>query len=97
MTQFSVATTWLIEAPFESVWDATYESERWPSWWPYVVQCCSKAQSMVNLMLADAGVFIAGITSPQCATVGRSTFINLGCSVSRQFAITTKATTQLFG
>jgi Polyketide cyclase / dehydrase and lipid transport len=37
MTQFSLTTTWLIEAPLEKVWDAIYESERWPSWWPYVV------------------------------------------------------------
>ena len=38
MTQFSLTTTWLIEAPLESVWDAIYESERWPSWWPHVVR-----------------------------------------------------------
>lgn len=38
MTQFSLTTTWLIEAPLENAWDAIYESERWPSWWPYVVR-----------------------------------------------------------
>jgi uncharacterized protein YndB with AHSA1/START domain len=26
-------TTWLIAAERERVWDAIYESERWPEWW----------------------------------------------------------------
>jgi Polyketide cyclase / dehydrase and lipid transport len=44
MTQFSLTTTWLIEAPLEAVWDAIYESERWPSWWPYVVHVQESAR-----------------------------------------------------
>jgi uncharacterized protein YndB with AHSA1/START domain len=38
MTQFSLTTTWLIEAPLEVVWDAIYQSEHWPTWWPYLVR-----------------------------------------------------------
>lgn len=38
MTQFSLTTTWLIEAPIEAVWEAIYRSEGWPVWWPYVVR-----------------------------------------------------------
>lgn len=38
MAQFFLTTTWLVEAPLEKVWEAIYQSERWPSWWRYVVR-----------------------------------------------------------
>jgi uncharacterized protein YndB with AHSA1/START domain len=31
-------TTWLLEADRERVWDAIYESERWPEWWKGVIE-----------------------------------------------------------
>jgi uncharacterized protein YndB with AHSA1/START domain len=31
--RYSFLTTWLIEAERERVWDAIYDSERWPEWW----------------------------------------------------------------
>ena len=31
-------TTWLFEALLERVWDAIYESERWPEWWHGVLE-----------------------------------------------------------
>jgi uncharacterized protein YndB with AHSA1/START domain len=31
-------TTWLLTAPREQVWDAVYESERWPQWWHGVLE-----------------------------------------------------------
>jgi uncharacterized protein YndB with AHSA1/START domain len=33
MAQYRFLTTWLLEAERERVWDAIYESERWPEWW----------------------------------------------------------------
>lgn len=33
MAQYRFLTTWLLEADRERVWDAIYESERWPEWW----------------------------------------------------------------
>ena len=37
MPQYSFLTTWCLEAPRDQVWDAIYESERWPEWWRGVV------------------------------------------------------------
>ena len=33
MAEYRFLTTWLLEAPRERIWDAIYESERWPEWW----------------------------------------------------------------
>ncbi len=33
MAEYRFLTTWLLEADRERVWDAIYESERWPEWW----------------------------------------------------------------
>ncbi len=33
MAEYRFLTTWLIEAGRERVWDAIYDSERWPEWW----------------------------------------------------------------
>jgi hypothetical protein len=33
MAEYRFLTTWLLEAERERVWDAVYESERWPEWW----------------------------------------------------------------
>lgn len=33
MASYSFMTTWRIEAPVDKVWDAIYNSQRWPSWW----------------------------------------------------------------
>jgi uncharacterized protein YndB with AHSA1/START domain len=35
--EYRFLTTWLLEAERERVWDAIYESERWPEWWRGVV------------------------------------------------------------
>jgi uncharacterized protein YndB with AHSA1/START domain len=37
MAEYSFLTTWCLEAPREPVWDAIWESERWPEWWRGVV------------------------------------------------------------
>ena len=33
MAQYRFLTAWLLEAERERVWDAIYDSERWPEWW----------------------------------------------------------------
>jgi uncharacterized protein YndB with AHSA1/START domain len=33
MAEYRFLTTWLLQADRERVWDAIYESERWPEWW----------------------------------------------------------------
>lgn len=38
MAAYRFCTTWVLEAERERVWDAIYESERWPEWWPGCVQ-----------------------------------------------------------
>jgi hypothetical protein len=36
--EYRFLTTWLLEAPRERVWDAIYDSERWPLWWQGVME-----------------------------------------------------------
>src|SRR5436190_22671780 len=38
MAEYRFLTTWLLEAPCEPIWDAIYESERWPEWWSGVLE-----------------------------------------------------------
>jgi uncharacterized protein YndB with AHSA1/START domain len=38
MAEYRFLTTWLIEADRRRVWDAIYESERWPEWWRGVLE-----------------------------------------------------------
>ncbi len=37
MPDYEFLTTWCLEAPRERVWDAIWDSERWPDWWRGVV------------------------------------------------------------
>jgi uncharacterized protein YndB with AHSA1/START domain len=36
LTRYSFLSTWLLEAPIEPVWDAIYDTDAWPEWWPGV-------------------------------------------------------------
>ncbi len=38
MAEYSFLTTWLLEAERERVWEAIYDSERWPQWWKGVLE-----------------------------------------------------------
>ncbi|MDQ3728738.1 MAG: SRPBCC family protein [Actinomycetota bacterium] len=38
MRAYRFSTTWVLEADRERVWDAVYESERWPEWWRGVIR-----------------------------------------------------------
>jgi hypothetical protein len=33
VAEYRFLTTWLLEADRERVWEAIYDSERWPEWW----------------------------------------------------------------
>jgi uncharacterized protein YndB with AHSA1/START domain len=33
MASYSFLTTWILDAPCDTVWDAIYEIESWPGWW----------------------------------------------------------------
>jgi uncharacterized protein YndB with AHSA1/START domain len=33
VSEYSFLTTWCLAAPRDRVWDAIWESERWPEWW----------------------------------------------------------------
>jgi hypothetical protein len=38
LRRYSFLTAWLLEVERERVYDAVWESERWPEWWPGVVE-----------------------------------------------------------
>ena len=33
---YAFTSHWDVEAPIDAVWDAIYDSNRWPDWWPFV-------------------------------------------------------------
>ena len=37
MAEYHFVSAWQIQAPIERVWEEIYHTERWPSWWKYVV------------------------------------------------------------
>ncbi len=38
MAEYRFLTAWLLEAERERVWEAIYDSERWPHWWRGVLE-----------------------------------------------------------
>jgi uncharacterized protein YndB with AHSA1/START domain len=38
VAEYRFLTTWLLATPRQPVWDAIYESERWPEWWHGVLE-----------------------------------------------------------
>jgi hypothetical protein len=38
LAEYRFLTTWLLEADLEPIWEAIYESERWPEWWRGVLE-----------------------------------------------------------
>lgn len=38
MPSYRFLTTWVLEADRERVWDAIYDSDSWPEWWPAVTR-----------------------------------------------------------
>jgi hypothetical protein len=33
VARYSFLTTWVLDAPLDPVWEAIYETSRWPAWW----------------------------------------------------------------
>ena len=33
MAEYAFLTTWLLDCPRQSVWEAIHDQERWPQWW----------------------------------------------------------------
>jgi uncharacterized protein YndB with AHSA1/START domain len=44
MAEYRFLTTWILDAERERVWDAIYESERWPEWWRGVLRADTLAE-----------------------------------------------------
>lgn len=38
MAEYRFLTTWVLDAERERVWEAIYDSERWPQWWRGVLE-----------------------------------------------------------
>jgi hypothetical protein len=38
VAEYRFLSTWLLEAEREPIWDAIYDSERWPEWWKGVLE-----------------------------------------------------------
>jgi uncharacterized protein YndB with AHSA1/START domain len=38
MAEYRFLTTWLLKGERERIWDAIYDSERWPEWWKGVLE-----------------------------------------------------------
>jgi hypothetical protein len=38
VAEYRFLTTWLLASPRQPVWDAIYDSERWPEWWHGVLE-----------------------------------------------------------
>jgi uncharacterized protein YndB with AHSA1/START domain len=36
VVEYRFVTVWRIEAPIDAVWEAIYDSDRWPDWWDSV-------------------------------------------------------------
>ncbi len=45
---YAFTSTWEVDAPIETVWNAIYDSLRWPLWWPFVAAVEELAPGDVN-------------------------------------------------
>jgi uncharacterized protein YndB with AHSA1/START domain len=48
MGSYRFVTDWHVDAPVERVWDAIYDSERWPDWWRGVLAVVPVAQRQTD-------------------------------------------------
>ncbi len=36
MASYALVSVWQIEAPLRQVWEALCQTDKWPTWWPFV-------------------------------------------------------------
>ena len=48
MSEYAFVTSWLLDASLATVWDAIYQIDQWPEWWPYIEQVVELAPGQAN-------------------------------------------------
>jgi hypothetical protein len=91
LAQYRFLTTWLLEADRERVWDAIYESERWPEWWSGVEEAEKLAEG------DEAGVGQEGRYVWKAKLPYRVEFFIRTTRVERPFLLEGDATGELAG
>ena len=91
MAEYRFLTTWLLEADRERIWDAIYESERWPEWWHGVEEAEKLAEG------DEAGVGQEGRYVWKAKLPYRVEFFIRTTRVERPFLLEGDATGELAG
>ena len=91
MGEYSFLTTWLLEAEREQVWEAIYDSERWPQWWNGVLEA-EKLEEGDDAGIGQFGRYIWKAKLPY-----RVEFFIRTTKVERPFLLEGDATGELAG
>ena len=91
MGEYSFLTTWLLEAEREQVWEAIYDSERWPHWWNKVLEA-EKLEEGDDAGIGQFGRYIWKAKLPY-----RVEFFIRTTKVERPFLLEGDATGELAG
>ena len=91
MGEYSFLTTWLLEAEREQVWEAIYDSERWPQWWNGVLEA-EKLEEGDDAEIGQFGRYIWRAKLPY-----RVEFFIRTTKVERPFLLEGDATGELAG
>jgi uncharacterized protein YndB with AHSA1/START domain len=89
--EYSFLTTWLLEAEREQVWEAIYDSERWPQWWNGVLEA-EKLEEGNDAGIGQLGRYIWKAKLPY-----RVEFFIRTTKVERPFLLEGDATGELAG
>jgi uncharacterized protein YndB with AHSA1/START domain len=89
--EYSFLTTWLLEAEREQVWEAIYDSERWPQWWNGVLEA-EKLEEGDDAGIGQFGRYIWKAKLPY-----RVEFFIRTTKVERPFLLEGDATGELAG
>ena len=91
MGEYSFLTTWLLKAEREQVWEAIYDSERWPQWWKGVLEA-EKLEEGDDAGIGQFGRYIWKAKLPY-----RVEFFIRTTKVERPFLLEGDATGELAG
>ena len=91
MAEYRFLTTWLLEAERERVWDAIYDSERWPEWWDGVLEA-EKLEEGDEAGVGEYGRYVWKSRLPY-----RVEFFVLTTKVERPFLLEGSASGELAG